>query len=1018
MAKNKKFILLLLTMFSVTLSSLGAAFISQTVNADFEVKRDVIYEDFLKSDEDLDKIITDKQNIEIDEEQYLNIVCTNPSRNEIIYDQYLNTESFNEGGNGDNVIIIKMKSSTLTLDKLSLVIGTDKENYQDATQKPFTALKNENGDVLPELKDEYQEYVISILSTYTDKDMYLSYTAYNNPKPIRDCPVNYIKLVVRDDLMAGFDLEIKSIETSRYDTIENRHMWNNFIGSRDYKKTANPLTTQISSKGEVANRKIKMNPDSFLEITHTNDTNAVTGLVGKYIFIDATGDVENIKVNYSLSPDGVYLKRDYSKYILVDSIVYRMKIEYTGSEEVILNEICLTKHSEDDIVTEVPLIYYGEEGDNFAVLDRFTAEQTLFYTSSQAASSQTNILKQTKAKYRYSVGFKSGYIGIVSKNLYFYAQNNVNKRITYNFSARYDVASNKYQYMVLKAKLEGASLDDLYLCFDENKMGTDNAYKNYKDFYCGYGMPSPLCDDNNPYKFNNNYYFLIIDMTESDIARSVSTFISINYSGQGRVIIDEIFLANEQKVTKVNQKNVMADYDFSQESNTSKVGIVETSNFTSMQLSVKLFENMFVKDENNKKIANKFNNVVFRFDDKEFTIDKLYNTYGTSLDQIFVPDMSIIRERVITINLVYCGIQNTNEFEVINNTDGNFKISNIVLIKETDAKRYMVTDEISRFVVAENLTGADVERGILGTVNLNKVPTDNFSVLSIKMSLDGFEGHHERPDELPYNGPSIDFTSFTLKFDDKDYYVDDEINKIILTNAVFLKDKVIKDKEEYVLYIDLDAMGIYSASTLTIYGDGLLAKAVFSDIYLAHYGNVYNNIVYVSEQQSLNEKMVDITGPSITMGLGEENYYEGEVKLNLAYLDKDTISADDLVVGITVTKIASEDGVTINESIPYELTDVEKTFTYNVERISENITFEASKGKYKVIVKITDLSGNQSSETKIINVNKKVNEDEVKTFNWKPVIYISAAILAVAIIVFGVILVIKIIKDHDNTIKF
>lgn len=1014
MKKNKKILSTLVLAFLICFS-LGIINIQGLVKADFEIKKDIVYEDFLLNDQEINDVVKNGTNIDLGKKPYLHIEYNDTKNNVTAYTQYLNTKLLDSEGEGDTIIKLRLKSSSLTLDELILNIGINEDPtnkvYHNSPAKRFRELKDTNNQSLPTISDEYQEFIIDIKKSFLDSDNYSYVASYiQDTVRVKDCPILYIQISSESN---NFDLDIDEISTcSEEEYLENEFtVWNDFVGDLDYKNTAHKNTNinanGISTMGSIVPRTITMNAMSSFEITHLNSNQEVVAYSGNYLHIDAVGDLENLKVYLSDDADSYKEPVSYNDYIKLNKRLYNLKLEYTGEENVLVKEVYFTEYCLDDIITKVPYIHYSNtNNENYIALDKFNAEQIVFISDKATAQEkQSHIFTQANAEYRCTLtpSTQRQEMKISDSMLEIDSTENL-KNETINYVAKYNVDAKDYQYMVFKIKLVGmASLEDLSFCFDENTSRDFTKYRKYDEFYCGYGLKSPVCDESNPYILDNNFYFLIIDMGVSEIAKNHQTFISLNYSGKGKILIDEIFLSNEKTNEVLNVEEYSNTISFNKDNITEITQTIDldVSSYNVLELSVKLESNMIAYEgEGTQKtaISNKFNLVKFKFDENEYTINDLYSTTGLKISEYFPKNMNLKNPTILNIDLAKSGIKNTKKLHIISDNLGYFTLSNIKLFKVVNYEDYKEIEEDGKVKI---YTNANDTENVISEVKLN-LSSSAYKVF-----------------ETTFLVETLDLlSSLVFDFDGVKYYFSDNENLITLTNGIYLRDLKINSNEKTKIYIDLSLMNVIDCEILTIYGNKNAGNIEFSDFYLGNYISCYKMINLFETEVKQEEKPADIYAPMLTLKDISASKYEGRIEVQFTYYDEQAKNVEDLLAIINVTKTRNAEGNLIGETIEYTLKDVEIVTVKNVQKYSCKICFNGTVGVYKVTTSVTDKANITASLSEVIEVKRDPALDQKETFNWAILLYIGLGLLGAAIITVSVIFIIKYIKSKETRIKF
>ena len=121
---------------------------------------------------------------------------------------------------------------------------------------------------------------------------------------------------------------------------------------------------------------------------------------------------------------------------------------------------------------------------------------------------------------------------------------------------RSKVASEGRQYLVIKYKLEnGATLNDFRFDVLKTEGDTGVGIKYANELLAGRGLPS--LSEANPYLATNGYNYLVIDLEKTFGERYISG-VDMYISGEGQVLIDEIFYAHPAVEKGEYSENVLA----------------------------------------------------------------------------------------------------------------------------------------------------------------------------------------------------------------------------------------------------------------------------------------------------------------------------------------------------------------------------------------------------------------------------------------------------------------------------
>ncbi len=122
---------------------------------------------------------------------------------------------------------------------------------------------------------------------------------------------------------------------------------------------------------------------------------------------------------------------------------------------------------------------------------------------------------------------------------------------------RSKVASEGRNYLVIKYKLQnGATLNDFRFDVLKTDGDTGVGIKYANQFEVGFALPS--LSDANPYAGTNGYNYLVIDLEKTFGERYISG-VDMYFSGQGQLLIDEIFYAHPATKEAIYSDNILAE---------------------------------------------------------------------------------------------------------------------------------------------------------------------------------------------------------------------------------------------------------------------------------------------------------------------------------------------------------------------------------------------------------------------------------------------------------------------------
>ena len=411
-----------------------------------------------------------------------------------------------------------------------------------------------DGDALPALTNEYQEYVISPMSTISNEE-----TPYKN----KDGSYSTTKVL---NIILGFHLYAAGNVDATIDIGEvflrkegmSDAVLDNFEHTKPNDSTANLWWRD--STGTIVGRNLTLNSGAGYTETITSEQakkNLVLSIKGdtkgtSLVFSDGTEsktvawkDLKNAEETPAALPDA--LQNTYASYVinLANSGVTftPTSVKVVSTTEVVVNQIFFSD-LEDRENEQYPTI----DQNTIKVFDDFNRSQTGI-NSDYDASHSSEIVKGAGLDYVLSYNAATaGYISIDGSQAVL-AGSKLGKDEYMQLKIGSDAhARTNEDYLVFAVKLgEGATMDTFR--FGDN----NNNFFWANDWKAGFGVKSL----DTPYTSENGYSLYVIDLEET--GANITNTIDMYYSGAGDLMIDQIFFANDYADFEVDVDDVNTD---------------------------------------------------------------------------------------------------------------------------------------------------------------------------------------------------------------------------------------------------------------------------------------------------------------------------------------------------------------------------------------------------------------------------------------------------------------------------
>ncbi len=919
MKKSKK---LLLTALSATLVMSASSAVALTAFADtatkdheFNGKYDAVFEDFDRAD--ISNTVSAGAGVKTGEKPYLRVNYTagkSVTPGDAIYKQGSGSLAHvQEGGS----IIMSLRAPQNDVDLSEIMFGIRGVDSDAAVlAKPLSELVDSEGESLPALKDEWQTYEISFATSYESTEVYPTST-----DSVTGTPLLAIHVFAASATDEG-TLDIGSVE---YKVTGSSYL-NDFIGGDDVQTTAKNADAGTwwagSSEGYVVKRNINMEAGGSFTVVKDSD-------VGKYSYavIEAEGDVANLKVATTVNGS------DWGDLIAYDGYSVNLngnergfKFVYDGTDEngVTIKRIYLTNVVVPKPAVAVPVI----DASTVEVLDDFAVAQTGF-TGVWEDMSTAPELAQAGLEFRlsYTNGDK---VEVKDGSLVFDATNLAETEwINFKFKSKAPVHGD---YIVLKVKGEdGANLDKFSFTLGnpEDVLGEEVGTGKMK---AGVDLPVALLDGRNPYKTEDGWYYVVVDLEESGFKTFEGySIMDMFYRGTGKLYIDNIFFCNAIDVTVPDVEKVLEYTD-------AKLDIPETVGYANQYMYI------------------------------------LHEGYGTTLEFDITPkgdnfDISNFRMEFEGVG-VYWASEND---KMLITADGK-RLNE--LIYEKDKPTHVVIDmhasgiegafmhvhnhfnDIGAFTLTGVKLTTSTPANLVKELDLENAISDNTEKV-FTPSQGGYEGAFGYG--LPQNVygkleftlvPGAGFDITALRFTGPgEYWFAQHEDAIVTADGKKITELTFEEGTPINFALNLSELGLTASFNEVFFHTAGTDTGAFSITafkatpYINYVGNVYNP--KYAEQMGKLSLVKDTENPEVSITTATTATAGDEI--TIVYTASDNVTAtENLDITVSVKKDGNDVALTGNK-------------------------FTAEEGVYTVTVTVRDENGNEASDTIQITVTAKTN---------------------------------------------
>lgn len=911
---------ILLTALSATLATTLTSGLALTAFADtatkdheYDVKNDVVFEDFDRADIS-DTVLAYGTGVATGEKPYMRVPYTAGSSvtpGDAIYKQ--GSGSLAQVVNG-GTIKLKMRApeSDVELSEIKFGIrGVDNDNAVFA--KTLDELTDSEGNVLPELSTEWKDYEISFATSYEDTDIYP--TTETPVLGTSNVPLLAIHIYAATEEDEG-TLDIASIE---YTTTGSAYL-NDFRGGATPSDTAAVADSGTwwsgSSTGYIVKRTVNMTSGSF---TVTKEE-----AVGdyKYAIIEAEGDVENLKV--ATTTDGTTWgdAEAYDRYsVVLTGEEKGFKFSYDGEEEsgVTVKRIYLTNLTVKVSAIATPVI----DASTAQMLEDFSVAQSGFNDKWEEMSTAPEL---DAAGLNYRISYSNGdKVKVENGCIVFDGTELGDGYINYKFYSK-TLAAGKYA--VLKVKGEnGANLGGLRF----NLMGSSDATLTREPVWShawksGVDYPTALMTAANPY-IEDGWYYIVIDTEESGLGVDEAGYggMDMYFSGEGKLYIDCIFFANKlANIEKDVASESKVEYDGTSTEGYNYAYLYvpnEAGNGTTLSFDIT------AKDDGFDISSLRFGIGAGTYWATENAEGTLITTDGKKLSELtYTKDVATH----IVIDLAENGI--VDAFKDVHVHMGMMKaysITNVSLHTSTPA---------------ENITKlSDVVKELEADKNINfTADADDYQYVG------GIEFDSAKYGKLEFTitpeDAEFDVSGIRFEMAGGTYWASENTATLKTVDGKMLSELTYEAGKPTAIVIDLAASGVTSAfGKIDIHSNGTSTGSFkLENIKLTGY-----KCEYYAEQLALLPAYLDTVDPTVSISTATTATVGDEI--TVAYTASDDITAAaDLNVAVTVTK----DG--------------------NAVTLTDN-KFTAEEGVYTVTVTVRDVAGNEAYDTIQITVSAAAN---------------------------------------------
>lgn len=500
-----------------------------TAGHEYDARNDVIFEDFDRDDIS-DTVTAYGEEVDTGEKPYLRVTYSALTASEEAGDRV--SQIYKQGsGSLQNVassggtITIRMRAPYGDVSVSDLNFGVRSPSADSDSQvyaRSFDTLYDPDGNEMPELTSEWQDYVISFSTSYEDDDVY-SGTTYS----VTSVDLAGIHIYADDGKEGTVDIAY---------IMYNSSYLNNFTGGDTVDASGKVADAGFywagSTYGYIVKRTVSMTGGQF---------SVVKTAVGdyKYAIIEAEGDVANLSV--ATTTDGTTWS-DFTAYdgysVALSGKELGFMLAYNGTESVTVRRIYLTNLTQTEADTMIPLI----DASSAQLLDDFSVSQSGF-TGVWEDMSTAPELEDAGMEYRLS--YNNGSLVEITDGMLVFDGTNLASGDYINFKFK-SLGHAAGDYVVFKVKCEdGADLSQFRFALgDPDDAYTDIIYTS--SMMAGVQLPVAFADSSNPYATADGWYYIVIDIEESGFAVSEAGYSGLDmyWSGTGTLYIDSIFFAD------------------------------------------------------------------------------------------------------------------------------------------------------------------------------------------------------------------------------------------------------------------------------------------------------------------------------------------------------------------------------------------------------------------------------------------------------------------------------------------
>ena len=920
MKYSRKFLVAALSVMMASSLTAGVALAASADEATkdhvFDSRNDVVFEDFDRADIS-DTVTADADGVDIGEKPYLSVTYDAITADTAVADKV--SQIFKQGSgslatvaSGGGTITLRMRApeGDVSLSELNFGVRSPSADSDSAVYaRGFDELFDADGESLPELTTEWQDYVISFSTSYESDEVY----------PGTDFAVTAVDLaaihIFADEGETG-TIDIASV-------MYNTSYLNNFTGGDTVDATGRVADAGFywagSTYGTVVKRTVTTTGGEFSVVKDT--------AVGdyKYAVIEVDGDATGLTVSTTTDGTTWSTPAAYDGYsVTLTGEEKGFKFGYTGETSATVKRIYLTNLEVIVPDTYIPVL----DATSADLLDDFSVSQSGFTGVWEDMSTRPE-LEPAGMEYRLSynngdkVEIKDGALVFDGTNLA------ADGYINFKFKS---LGSVQGDYVVLKVKgEEGADLSGFRFALGD----PDDAYGDIiwtRDMNAGVQLPIAALDSSNPYVTDDGWYYVVIDIEESGFAVSETGYsgLDIYWGGTGKLSIDSIFFANAKEVPNIEADNAYADAVLDLDATTDYAyAYMYADNSDGYGTTLSFDITPDAADFDISKLRLEFQGVGTFW---ASTNDQgtLKTTEGKTLDQL---TYTAGQPTHVEIDLAASGIEGAFEhIHVHRESIGGFVLDNLSLHTSTPV---------------DEAIALDTENAVTVDKTVNFVPTTDGYVY-----VDGIDVAANKYGQLSFTlTPGEGFTATDLRFEFAGagtyWAFENEQGTLITSSGVslgeFLTSEGIVAGTPVEVTIDLVASGVSSSfSAMHIHSSGTLTGP-FTMEEITYTPFVDYLAPYYEEQMGLFDNYLDNTDPTVSISTATTATAGDTV--NVTYTASDNITATaDLDVTISVTKDGS--AVTLT-----------------------NGSFTAEEGVYTVTVTVRDAAGNEASDTIQITVS-------------------------------------------------